>query len=47
MENLKDYSNYVFVAYVIAISCLTGLAIFVGAKYFILKSKLKNAKNAK
>ncbi len=46
MENLNDYSNYVVVAYAVATLAMTGLMLFVGAKYLSIKSKIKNEKSA-
>jgi hypothetical protein len=44
MENLTDYSQYVFAAYGFALAVLGSLMLVVIAKYFFAKSKLKNAK---
>jgi hypothetical protein len=44
MENLADYSRYIFAAYSIASVVLIGLMAFVIAKYFLVKAKIKNEK---
>ena len=41
MENLSDYSGFVFAAYLIATLILVGFAAFVIAKYFSVKLKTK------
>lgn len=41
MENLKDYSNYIFAAYAIASLFLIGLGFHISIKYFLIKSKLE------
>ena len=46
MENLNDYSNYVFAAYALAIVAKSGLMAFIVVKYLLIKSKNKNEKSA-
>lgn len=47
MENLADYSNYVFVAYAISILVIGALAAFILIKYFSIKSELKKLDDKK
>jgi len=46
MENLNDYSNYVFAAYGLAAFAMSSLMLFVVVKYWSIKSKNKNEKSA-
>lgn len=44
MENLTDYSQFVFAAYAVAGLTLTFLFAYIVSKYLAAKSKIKNEK---